>query len=177
MRSALTCVLVVLCLAVSACAQDTKPSRDEIVTLLNLLDTKENIRVALQQQTAQMKIGMRQGFLAKQPKASEAVLKKLEGLLDGAFAEFSVDELFDATVPVYQNNLTTAEVKAMTDFYSSVAGRQILKKMPKIITESMAAGGMVAQAKMAKIMQRMDQQMEELMKLAAEEGESTEQRQ
>jgi hypothetical protein len=176
MNVVLRIILLSLCMAASALAQDLKPTRESVVKLLTLMDTKENIRVALEAQTAQMKIGMRQGFLSKQPKAPEAILQRLDALLDTAMAELTVDELFEASVPVYQNNLNAEEVKAMTDFYASPAGKQILKKMPKIIADSMQAGGAVAQTKMTRIMEKMDQQMEELMKAAAEQAKSQEQK-
>jgi hypothetical protein len=55
----------------------------------------------------------------------------------------------------------------MSDFYRTAAGQQILKKMPKIIAESIQAGGAVAEAKMTKIMQQLDQQVQELVNAAA----------
>jgi uncharacterized protein len=174
MRSLIRTAILALLVAAPAFAQHAKPTREQVVKLLDLMNSRENIRSALDQQSTIIKEGVRKGFLSKQPKASEATLQKLDALFDGAMAELTVDELFDASVPVYQNNLTIAEVQAMTDFYNTPTGQQILKKMPKIIAESMQAGGAVAEAKMAKIMQRMDQQIQELINTAAADGTTDE---
>jgi hypothetical protein len=168
MRSQLWITIVAIAFAMPAYAQNTdKPTREEVVKLLDLMNSRENIRTALDQQSAMIKESVRKGFLSKQPKASEATLRKLDALFDNAMAELTVDELFEASVPVYQNNLTPAEVKAMSDFYRAAAGQQILKKMPKIIAESIQAGGAVAEAKMTKIMQQLDRQVQELVNAAA----------
>ena len=52
---------------------------------------------------------------------------------------FSVDELIDAVIPVYQNHLTHADVRSLIDFYSSESGQKYLKELPAMSAESMQA--------------------------------------
>lgn len=51
-----------------------------------------------------------------------------------------VDDLMNMLIPIYRQNLSHDDVKAMIDFYQTVAGKRIAKKLPKIATESMQAG-------------------------------------
>lgn len=142
-----------------ATAQTVKPSREEIAKLLTLMQAKENIHVALEQQLKVIKESMRQGFLAKMPGAQESVLLRLDRLVEDAMSELKEDELLEATYAVYQKNLTIEEVRAMTEFYSTPMGQRILKKMPVILTESMQAGAAVAQTKMKTVLEKTDAAM------------------
>jgi hypothetical protein len=51
-----------------------------------------------------------------------------------------VDDLMNMLIPIYRQNLSHDDIKAMIDFYQTVAGKRIAEKLPKIATESMQAG-------------------------------------
>ena len=65
-------------------------------------------------------------------------------LPEAFWSEFmaSVDEkeLVELVVPIYVKNLTPEEMTAAIQFYSSPAGQSLVKKLPTILEESMAAG-------------------------------------
>ena len=52
---------------------------------------------------------------------------------------FSVDELLEAIVPIYQRHLTHADVQSIIAFYSSPPGQKVLKEMPTMMAEAMQA--------------------------------------
>ena len=55
-------------------------------------------------------------------------------------AETDVQELVDLTAAIYEKHLTEQEIDDLLGFYSSPTGRSFIKKLPAILSESMAAG-------------------------------------
>lgn len=51
-----------------------------------------------------------------------------------------VDDLMNMLIPIYKENLSHDDIKAMINFYQTTAGKKIAKKLPKIATESTQAG-------------------------------------
>ena len=73
------------------------------------------------------------------------MLKQMQpDLPEDFWSEFvaSVDpaEIEEFVVPVYVRNLTVEEMTAALEFYKSPAGQSLLRKMPQVMQESMAAG-------------------------------------
>lgn len=52
----------------------------------------------------------------------------------------AASELVDLAVPIYVKHLTSEEMAATIAFYSSPEGQAVLRKLPVILAESMAAG-------------------------------------
>jgi hypothetical protein len=63
---------------------------------------------------------------------------------DEFWAEFMADVdvggLTEMVIPIYTKHLTAEEMEAAIDFYRTPAGAAIIRKMPLIMQESMAAG-------------------------------------
>jgi len=53
-------------------------------------------------------------------------------------------------ISMYVNTYTESEIRAISEFYKSPAGKALLEKMPKLLQESMA----MTQKKMPQIMQK-----------------------
>lgn len=59
---------------------------------------------------------------------------------EAIFLKSAQDELFDLLLPIYQKHLTVADLKAITAFYHTPAGKKLAEKTPFIMQESMEAG-------------------------------------
>jgi hypothetical protein len=56
------------------------------------------------------------------------------------FLNTSIDDLIVLLTPIYQRNITHADLIAMIKFYESEAGKRISKNIPNITAESMQIG-------------------------------------
>ena len=54
--------------------------------------------------------------------------------------EVDPKHLVDMVVPIYDKHLTHADIKALIQFYQSPVGKKLIKVLPQITQESMAAG-------------------------------------
>jgi len=68
-------------------------------------------------------------------------------LLEELFAEYKVDELLDAVVPIYQKHFSKSDLDAVLVFYMSPPGQRMLQEMPALMTESMQAGMAIGRKK------------------------------
>jgi len=59
---------------------------------------------------------------------------------EATFLKSAQDELFDLLLPIYQKNLTEADLKAITAFYHTPSGKKLAEKTPFIMQDSMQAG-------------------------------------
>ena len=55
-------------------------------------------------------------------------------------SQVSGDDIINMTIPIYQKYLTQEDINATNEFYDSPAGKKMIKFMPNIMQESMAAG-------------------------------------
>jgi len=67
-------------------------------------------------------------------------------------------------IPVYQKHLTKGDVDGLVAFYSSPTGEKMLKEMPAIMSESMQAASGVMQDMMAKMTQRVNDEIAQMQK-------------
>lgn len=58
---------------------------------------------------------------------------------------FSVDEVMDAMIPIYQRYLTHSDLLAINDFYSSPTGQKLLKNSSAMMAESMQVAQAILQ--------------------------------
>jgi hypothetical protein len=72
-------------------------------------------------------------YRASNPNVPEAFWSELEASVDA-------HQLQEIAVPIYVRNLTADEMAAAVQFYSSPAGQSIIRKMPGILQQSIAAG-------------------------------------
>lgn len=79
--------------------------------------------------------------MQKMAEAMKATNKELPAEFWDAFQkEATPEKLTEICVPVYEKNLTAQEVKAYLAFAATPDGASIMRKMPQITSEAMAAG-------------------------------------
>lgn len=76
----------------------------------------------------------------------ENVMQMLQSLPDAEKMTFKKEvfekllrDMIDSMTPIYQKNISLADLKELNKFYSSPAGKRIGGAMPKIAQESMSA--------------------------------------
>ena len=57
-----------------------------------------------------------------------------------SFQKVGIEDLLDLLTPIYQKHMSQDEIKAITAFYQTPAGKKFAEKTPLIMQESMQAG-------------------------------------
>jgi len=71
------------------------------------------------------------------PQQNAALDKVLQDYMQKAMALYSVDQMMDDAIPIYQRHISRADADALIAFYSSPAGQHILDAQPVIMREYM----------------------------------------
>src|SRR5580765_5802541 len=142
------------------------PTREEVLKLFDLLQitkTMDAVVNATKQQSMEIAEQMIQ---EKMPEASPEQKKKFREMMDEVMRESlgpaAINEMLEATVPVYQRHLTKADMDAMVAFYSSPVGQKILHEQPTMIQESMEASAGIQQRIARSMFQKIDERMEKM---------------
>ncbi|MGD0570472.1 MAG: DUF2059 domain-containing protein [Candidatus Sulfotelmatobacter sp.] len=165
--------LTTLCLAFSvpALAQnaDTDPaSKDDIILYLRTMHSHD-----MMQKTMQAMLGsMRQMFSEQFEKDGKTppgdAEKRLNSMMDELIKGMPLDEMMQATIPVYQKHFTKGDIDHLIAFYSSPTGQKLLEEMPAITGESMTAMMPIMLKYMEDSKERVRQQVKEMEKSAAQ---------
>ena len=138
------------------------PSRDQVMTLMDLLQ----VRRSMQQMIVSMKEGMKSGALQALKRdvrdPSQKQIDKLNAIMDAAFEDIRLEDFIDVMIPVYQRHLSKADIEEMIRFYTSPTGQKLLREQPLMMQESMQAAQAVQQAKMGAVTDRIERKMKEL---------------
>ena len=160
MKRALSGLLFVVMFMGAAFAQNaptvgTPASRDDVLKLLDLLQVKAR----MVQMVGGMKDGMRRGaleaFKQKVPNPTQEQINLLNATIDPIFEDFPTDEMVDAVVTIYQKHLTKEDLDAAIAFYSSPAGKKILREQPAMMSEAMKSGQDIMAKRIPELTQRM----------------------
>ena len=118
----------------------TKEDVEELLTLTGARARVQQIWAAMGQQQTSTAVD---SYRLKHPDATPLELRKVAEATGRSFqdgiAVFSVDELIDAIIPVYQQHLTHADIRGLIEFYNSELGQKYLKEQSAMQTESMQA--------------------------------------
>jgi hypothetical protein len=129
-------------------ANDAPASREDILKLFDVMQTREQMRQVMRQVTVQMRSMSREQMQKTNPNITAEELAKIDARAEQMIESVPVMDMMNDMVPVYQKHLTKADVDAMIGFYSTPTGQKIMREMP-----AMAAEGMQAlQPRMRKIM-------------------------
>lgn len=147
----------------TAAVQDEKPSTEQVLHLLDLLRVKESIQISVDAMKEEMKGTAEQSFREKIPNPTAEQLQSVHAVVDDVFKTLVLDDLITDVVPIYQRHLTRSDVQAMITFYSSPAGKKIMREQPTIIKESMQATAAGQQKKMEVLLARLDLRVQRLI--------------
>ncbi|HKF22061.1 MAG TPA: DUF2059 domain-containing protein [Candidatus Angelobacter sp.] len=142
-------------------ASADSPTRDQVMTLLELLQVRKTMSVMLESMKKVMIDGAERGFRERVPNPTPKQLAALHGMFDD-IVNASMDDMINALIPIYQRHLTKADLEELIRFYSSPVGQKLLHEQPAIIQESMQAGAEVQQRRMDEIRAKIQQRMQQL---------------
>jgi len=145
MKNVLITCLVLLCSCIPAVCQQqldaaTKEDVEELLTLIGTRARMQQMWTGMAQQAA---TSAADAYRLKHPDATPLELRKVAEVtgqyVQDSIGAFSIDELIDAIVPIYQRHLTHSDVQSIIDYYKSSTGQKFLKEMPAMMAESMQA--------------------------------------
>ncbi len=143
------------------------PTREEVLKLFDLLQINKTMEIAVKTARAQSREMAEQMIQERAPDATLEQKKQLEAMIndvmDQALGPAAMQQIMDATVPIYQKHLTKADLKAMMGFYTSPVGKKILREQPAMVEESMQAATGIQERIARSMFQKIDQRMQEIM--------------
>ncbi len=110
---------------VIAVANAEKPSTESVEKLMRTTQSEQLAQQMFKQTMAMLKTRL--------TKAPEEFWQELE-------KESGAEGLVKLLIPVYQKNLSQEDVDAITAFYNTPAGKNLIAAQPKIMQESMMIG-------------------------------------
>jgi hypothetical protein len=135
------------------------PTRDQVMTLLDLLQVRRSMQQMMAGMKDSLKAGMLQGLKRDVGNLSQKQINKLNLLVDTAFEDIQLEDFIDVMIPVYQRHLSKSDIEEMIRFYSGPTGQKLLREQPQMMQESMQAAQKVQQAKMDSMMDRIERKM------------------
>jgi uncharacterized protein len=148
------------------------PTREDVLKLFDLLQitkTMDAVITATKQQSVEI---AEQMIREKMPDATEDEKKRFREMMDEVMRQSlgpaAINEMLEATIPVYQRHLTKADLDAMVAFYSSPVGQKILREQPAMVQESMEASAGIQQRIARSMFQKIDERMVKLEEAAHE---------
>ena len=132
------------------------------MTLLDLLQVRRTMTLMMDGMKQAMKKAAEQTFKENLPNPSPKQLEALHGLIDDAMGDIPIDELLQATVPIYQRHLTKSDIEEMIRFYSGPVGQKLLREQPQMMQESMQASMAIQQKRMDQIMTKLKENIQKM---------------
>ena len=144
-------------------------SKADVERYLDTMHTRDMVKSMMDAMTVQMH-KMVHEQIQKQPNLPADSEERLNKMMD-IYKEMPTDELIDVIIPVYQKHFTKGDMDALVAFYSSPTGEKMVKEMPAIMSESMQAASGILQEMMAKMTQRVNDEIAQMQK--ADDGKSS----
>jgi hypothetical protein len=159
-------VFLVAALTVPAFAQqkpaasDATPTRQQI---LNLFDAIQLRRTLSSSQEIAMKnaVSVAQQMFQQQvgPDNKPQMDEMINGVMEDVRRAFSVDEMVEAVIPIYQRHFTTADIDAFLAFQNSPVGKKMTDLQPVMMKESSDAVTAIQQRALPELMKKLDERV------------------
>jgi hypothetical protein len=142
-------------------APASKEDMERYFQVMHLRDTMKQMMNLMTKQMHQMVHDQISKDAANLPPDFEARMNKM---MDDQMKDFPMEEMFEAMIPVYQKHWTKGDVDAMVAFYSTPTGQKVLRELPATMAESMQAVTPIMQKRMSGMMERVQQEVAQLVK-------------
>jgi hypothetical protein len=139
-------------------AYGQQASKEDVVKLLETMRVKEQTAALLQVTFDDAKTAARQAFLGEVDKPTPDDMQHLDRILDGFTRAFSVDQLIEDMVPIYQKHLTKSDVEGLIAFYSTPLGKKLLNEMPAMTEEAMQTSSERMRGRLDEMMEKIKQE-------------------
>jgi uncharacterized protein len=151
----------------SVVPKEEQATKEDVVALLDVMHSRRTVEAMFKMMREQMLTGMHDSILKDHPNASPAVLKKLDGTMDGVFKYLNVDDVTAISIPIYQKYLSHDDAIALISFYSSPTGQRFLDRMPALVKEAGEAGANMMRSHMQEVQDQAQKKFEDFQKYIA----------
>lgn len=138
LRKAALATALVSALAMSALAQQRGPASDEARTAAHELMEASGASAQFDQVIPVLTGQLTQAFIRLAPDRA-AEIREVMGELVKRFSERKA-ELIEQVATIYAQRLSVEDMRDVTKFYQSGAGRRMVEAQPEIIRQSMSVG-------------------------------------
>jgi hypothetical protein len=149
-------------------------TKEDVEQLMELTGSRQRIQqiwAAMAQQAASTAAD---SYRLKHPDATPLELRKVAEVtgeyMQTVIKSFSVDEIIEAIIPVYQRHLTHADVQSVISFYNSGPGQKLLKEMPTMMAESMQVADPIIKKHLPEMQAAAEKAIEEQAKAAVRDS-------
>jgi uncharacterized protein len=153
--------------ATPAAAAPDQPSRADVLHLFTAMRLQQQMESTQNVMAAQVPQMIEKGMdedLGKLTPAQHARIQELsKSSMQDALRMYPVSEMLDDMVPVYQHNLSKADIDAIASFYTSPAGQKLLDKGAQMMQDTMAVIMPKMQQRMQQSVDLEKQKMEEIL--------------
>ena len=142
-------------------------TKEDVMVMFQEMRFEEQMK-GIQQSVAQQFQGMANQVMQRTdvknltPEKQKKFQDFMEEEMRNSMNVYPVSEMIDDFAPVYAKHLTKADVKGITDFYHSPAGKKLLDISPTVSEEAMAIIGPKMQERMMKSMEDMQRRAKEI---------------
>jgi uncharacterized protein len=142
-NKAVATLVLLLGITPAFCQEQTSATKQDVEQLLQITGTRASIQRTWTQMGQQLAMTAADSYHLRHPDATPMQVHKVSQIASKSFessmAVLSVDEVIATVVPIYQQHLSHAEVRAIIDFYNSPPGQKYLKELPAMQADSMKA--------------------------------------
>ena len=169
-------IAATLCLAFSlaALAQEndqTPASRADIQTYLETVGSHEQMKKMMDAMLQPMHQMFHEQYQKEKDKLPTDFEERMNKQMDGMLKNMPMDEMLQATIPVYQKHFTKGDINTLLAFYSSPTGQKLLRDMPAIMGESMSAMMPVMNRYVEDMQKKLQEEVEEMAKESEKKAE------
>jgi hypothetical protein len=140
----------------SAAASET-PSRAEVLRLFQVMRMQQQMEGIQKMMMAQMPAMLEETEEDQLKTLTPQQRQRLRDISNSSMQDaqkiYPISEMLDDFVPIYQHNLSKADVQRITAFYLSPAGKKLLNSNPKMMQEAMAVIAPKMQERMQKLIE------------------------
>lgn len=156
MRLRIVIFLMALSLPCSFANSDEVSHRAAAEELLLLTEVDKRLESMYEQVEPAMEVQFT--YLGAPEKLRPVLVRYTEQLVEAMKEDFAWAKLKNEYIDIYVKTYTEEELRAISEFYKSPAGKKSIEKMPQVMQESMA----ISQSRMPAFMKKMKKAAEEM---------------
>jgi hypothetical protein len=159
-------VFLVAALTVPAFAQQppvasaARPTRQEILNLFDAIQLKRTLSSS-QEMAMKNAVSVAQQMFQQSAGADNKAQmdEMLKGVMEDVRRAFSIDEMVEAVIPIYQRHFTSADIDAFLAFQNSPVGKKMTDLQPVMMKESSEAVTAIQQRALPELMKKLDERV------------------
>jgi len=170
---------VILCLVSSLAAfaqqnDDTPATREDIQTYFETVHSRDSMNKIMDAMMKSIRQLTHEQFVKNKDKLPEDFEQRMTKQMDDMMKNMPLDEMMQATIPIYQKHFTKGDIYTLLAFYSSPTGQKLLRDLPAILSESMDAIMPTMSRYMEQMQDKLMQETDEMIKQAEKKsGQAT----